>query len=43
MVKPLLTDALMKQTGMVEEGFSMDVNTLEQERGNYDFTQRMPR
>lgn len=31
--KTTLTDALMKQTGMVEEGFSMDVNTLEKERG----------
>ncbi len=31
--KTTLTDALMKQTGMVEEGFSMDVNALEQERG----------
>lgn len=31
--KTTLTDALMKQTGMVEEGFSMDVNDLEKERG----------
>ena len=31
--KTTLTDALMKQTGMVEEGFSMDINTLEKERG----------
>lgn len=31
--KTTLTDALMKQTGMVEEGFSMDVNALEKERG----------
>ncbi len=31
--KTTLTDALMKQTGTVEEGFSMDVNALEQERG----------
>jgi GTP-binding protein len=31
--KTTLTDALMKQTDMVEEGFSMDVNALEQERG----------
>lgn len=31
--KTTLTDALMKQTGMVEEGFSMDSNALEQERG----------
>ena len=31
--KTTLTDALMKQMGMVEEGFSMDVNALEQERG----------
>lgn len=31
--KTTLTDALMKQTGMVGEGFSMDVNALEQERG----------
>lgn len=31
--KTTLTDALMKQTGMVEEGFSMDTNALEQERG----------
>jgi GTP-binding protein len=31
--KTTLTDALMKQTGMVEEGFSMDSNAIEQERG----------
>jgi len=31
--KTTLTDALMRQTGMVEEGFSMDVNDLEKERG----------
>ena len=31
--KTTLTDALMKQTGMVEEGFSMDINVLERERG----------
>ncbi len=31
--KTTLTDALMKQTGMVEDGFSMDVNDLEKERG----------
>ena len=31
--KTTLTDALMKQTGMVEEGFSMDINALEKERG----------
>ena len=31
--KTTLTDALMKQMGMVEEGFSMDVTALEQERG----------
>ncbi len=31
--KTTLTDALMKQTGMVEEGFSMDNNALEKERG----------
>jgi GTP-binding protein len=31
--KTTLTDALMKQTGMVEEGFTMDTNALEQERG----------
>jgi GTP-binding protein len=31
--KTTLTDAILKQTGMVEEGFSMDVNKLEQERG----------
>src|SRR3989338_8395056 len=31
--KTALTDALMRQTGMVEEGFTMDTNALEQERG----------
>ena len=31
--KTTLTDALMRQTGMVEEGTSMDSNALEQERG----------
>lgn len=31
--KTTLTDALMKQTGMSEEGQSMDSNKLEQERG----------
>ena len=31
--KTTLTDAILKQTGMVEEGFSMDINKLEQERG----------
>ncbi len=31
--KTTLTDALLKQTGMVEEGFTMDTNALEQERG----------
>lgn len=31
--KTTLTDALMRQTGMSEEGDSMDSNTLEQERG----------
>ncbi|HPA25864.1 MAG TPA: translational GTPase TypA [bacterium] len=31
--KTTLTDALMRQTGMAEEGFSMDSNALEQERG----------
>ncbi|MFA6348245.1 MAG: translational GTPase TypA [Candidatus Paceibacterota bacterium] len=31
--KTTLTDALMKQTGMVEDGFSMDTNDLEKERG----------
>jgi GTP-binding protein len=31
--KTTLTDALMRQTGMVEEGISMDSNDLEQERG----------
>lgn len=31
--KTTLTDALMKQTGMVSEGSSMDSNQLEQERG----------
>ncbi len=31
--KTTLTDAILKQTGMVEEGVSMDSNKLEQERG----------
>lgn len=31
--KTTLTDAIMRQTGMVEEGVSMDNNALEQERG----------
>ncbi len=31
--KTTLTDAIMRQTGMVEEGVSMDSNTLEKERG----------
>jgi GTP-binding protein len=31
--KTTLTDALMRQTGMSEEGVSMDSNALEQERG----------
>lgn len=31
--KTTLTDALMRQTGAVSEGVSMDSNTLEQERG----------
>ncbi len=31
--KTTLTDALMRQTGMVGEGISMDSNALEQERG----------
>jgi GTP-binding protein len=31
--KTALTDALMKQTGTVEEGFTMDTNELEKERG----------
>ena len=31
--KTTLTDALLRQNGMVEEGFSMDQNKLEQERG----------
>jgi len=31
--KTTLTDALMQQTGMAEEGVSMDSNALEQERG----------
>jgi GTP-binding protein len=31
--KTTLTDAIMRQTGMFEEGMSMDVNTLERERG----------
>ncbi|MEI6627264.1 MAG: translational GTPase TypA [bacterium] len=31
--KTTLTDALMRQTGMSEEGVSMDMNALEKERG----------
>src|ERR1700744_5999557 len=31
--KPTLTDALLRQTGVAEEGVSMDSNTLEKERG----------
>src|SRR5690349_9622424 len=31
--KTTLTDALLKQTGMVAADFSMDVNALERERG----------
>ncbi len=31
--KTTLTDAILKQTGMVEEGVTMDSNKLEQERG----------
>lgn len=31
--KTTLTDALLRQTGMVEEGFTMDSNALEKERG----------
>lgn len=31
--KTTLTDALLKQAGMVEEGFTMDTNALELERG----------
>jgi GTP-binding protein len=31
--KTTLTDALMRQTGAVAEGVSMDSNTLELERG----------
>ena len=31
--KTTLTDALMRQTGMAEEGISMDSNAIEQERG----------
>ena len=31
--KTALTDAILKQTGAVEEGFSMDTNALERERG----------
>jgi len=31
--KTALTDAILKQTGFSEEGFSMDTNTLEKERG----------
>jgi GTP-binding protein len=31
--KTTLTDAILRQTGVAEEGFSMDVNDLEKERG----------
>lgn len=31
--KTTLTDAMLKQNNMVEEGFTMDTNTLEKERG----------
>jgi len=31
--KTTLTDALLKQAGMVKEGVSMDSNDLEKERG----------
>jgi GTP-binding protein len=31
--KTTLTDALMRQTGVAEEGFTMDTNELEKERG----------
>lgn len=31
--KTTLTDAILKQTGMAKEGFTMDTNALEQERG----------
>jgi GTP-binding protein len=31
--KTTLTDAILKQTGAAQEGFSMDVNALEKERG----------
>ena len=31
--KTTLTDAILRQTGAVEEGFSMDTNALEKERG----------
>ena len=31
--KTTLTDAILKQTGAAQEGFSMDTNALEQERG----------
>jgi len=31
--KTTLTDAMLRQTGMVAEGFSMDTNDLEKERG----------
>lgn len=31
--KTTLTDALLRQTGAAEEGFTMDTNTLERERG----------
>ncbi len=31
--KTTLTDELLKQTGVAKEGFTMDTNSLEQERG----------
>src|SRR6266446_5297757 len=31
--KTTLTDALLRQSGVAEEGFTMDTNTLERERG----------
>ena len=31
--KTTLTDALLRQTGVAEEGVSMDSNALERERG----------
>jgi len=31
--KTTLTDAILKQTGMTKDGFTMDTNALEQERG----------